>query len=75
MAKDFINNYDEDRVLLCAEAGTGKTIAAICWMKLRSHVKTLVVAPKGTLKKWEAELLKWGAEADVISTDSIKKQI
>lgn len=71
--KDFLNNHDKDRVLLCAEAGTGKTIAGICWMKLRSKVKTLVIAPRSTVKKWREELDKWGVKADVISTDYIKK--
>jgi hypothetical protein len=71
--EDFLNNHDKDRVLLCAEAGCGKTISAICWLKLRSHIKALVVAPVGIQKKWKDDLKEWGAKADVVSTDTIKK--
>lgn len=71
--KDFIENHNDDRVLLCAEAGCGKTIAAICWLKLRPQMKALVIAPLGIQLKWREELKEWGANADVVSTDAIKK--
>ncbi len=70
---NFINNHNKDRVLLCAEAGCGKTIAAICWLKLRPKVKALVIAPVGIQKKWTEDLKAWGASADVVTTDAIKK--
>ena len=72
--KDFIKtNGHKDRVLLCAEAGCGKTIAAISWMKLRPRIKKLVVAPKGMQMTWKKELKEWEVEAEVVSTDAIKK--
>lgn len=71
--KDFLNNNDKDRVLLCAEAGCGKTISAICWLKLRPKLKALVIAPKGIQLKWREELKLWGAKADVVTNDEIKR--
>ena len=70
---NFLNNHDKDRVLLCAEAGCGKTISAICWLKLRSDKKALVIAPVGIQKKWKEDLIEWETEADVCSNDAIKK--
>lgn len=71
--KNFINTYNRDKVLLCAEAGTGKTYAGICWLQLRPHLKALVVAPLGIQKKWQKDLDLWGVKADVVTTDGIKK--
>jgi hypothetical protein len=71
--EEFINTQNKDRVLLCAEAGCGKTITAICWLKLRPQAKALVIAPVGIQLKWKNDLKEWGAEADVVSTDTIKK--
>ena len=70
---DFLNNNDKDRSLLCAEAGCGKTISAICWLKLRKNKKALVIAPKGIQKKWKNDLKEWEVNADVCSSDAIKK--
>lgn len=71
--EDFINNHNKDRVLLCAEAGTGKSFAAISWLQLRSHLKALVIAPLGIQLKWKEDLKKWKVNADVVTTDAIKK--
>lgn len=71
--KDFIENHNHDRVLLVAEAGTGKSVASICWLQLRSDKKALVVAPKGIQLKWKEDLAEWNAVADVCTTDAIKK--
>ena len=49
--KRFIEK-NPDRAMLVHETGTGKSITAICWMKIRPEVKMLVVCPKGIIKKW-----------------------
>jgi hypothetical protein len=70
----FINDYNIDRLLLTAEAGTGKTVAGICWLQLRPELKALVIAPKGIQLKWREELKEWGdTKADVVTTDAIKR--
>ena len=70
--KRFIEK-NPDRAMLVHETGTGKSITAICWMKIRPEVKMLVVCPKGIIKKWKRDLKEWGAKADVVSRDAIKK--
>jgi len=72
--EEFINKHNDDRVLLCAEAGTGKTIAGICWLMLRLDRKALIIAPNGIQKKWKDDLEEWGVRADVITNDAIKKK-
>ncbi len=62
-----------DRALLVWEGGTGKTLAACEWLKLRADKKALVLVPKPIIKKWERDLKESGAVADVASHDSIKK--
>jgi ERCC4-related helicase len=62
--KNFINTSNKDKVLLCAEAGCGKTFAAICWLQLRPKIKALVIAPKGIQSKWKADLKLWGVKND-----------
>jgi superfamily II DNA or RNA helicase len=59
--------------MLVWETGTGKTVVACEWIKLRPHVKMLVVCPKGIIGKWKRDLKEWGAIADVVSRDTIKK--
>ncbi len=61
-----------DRALLVWETGTGKTVAACEWLKLRSNRKGLVVCPKGIVGKWKRDLVTEGAKADVITRDHIK---
>lgn len=63
-----------DRGLLLHETGLGKTVTAIEWLKLRQDRKALVLCPKAVVKKWKAELVKWGGKADVITRDEIKKK-
>ena len=64
-----------DRAMLVWETGTGKTVTACVWRnnERRAHLKALVVAPKAIVEKWKRDLKDWNAEADVISTDAIKK--
>jgi superfamily II DNA or RNA helicase len=45
-------DQDPDRALLCWEVGTGKTLAACMWMKLRPDISFVVVCPKQILKMW-----------------------
>lgn len=62
-----------DKALLCHEAGTGKTITAMSWLKLRPNLKALVVAPLGVQKMWKDNLAEWNVVADVITSDAVKK--
>lgn len=63
-----------DKALLVWETGTGKTIVACEWIKLRVPVKTVVICPKAIIKKWQRDLKESGAVADVFSRDQIKKE-
>lgn len=62
-----------DRALLVWETGTGKTVAACEWLKLRRSRKALVICPKALVEKWERDLREWGAKADVISMSQLGK--
>lgn len=62
-----------DRAMLVWETGTGKTIAACEWIKKRHNMKILVACPKAIIEKWKRDLKEWGAKADVVSRDEIKK--
>ncbi len=62
-----------DKALLCFEAGTGKTVTAIAWLALRPNMPALVVAPLGVQLMWKTNLEEWGVQADVITTDAVKK--
>lgn len=48
--------------LICFETGTGKTAAAISYLKSQgtAGLPALIVAPKITLRHWQHELQKWG---------------
>lgn len=62
-----------DKALLVWETGTGKTVAACEWLKKREGCKALVVCPKAIKSKWKRDLKEWGAHADVVSRDEVKK--
>lgn len=55
------------------ETGTGKTVAACAWIRLRKDLPALVVCPKAIVDKWRRDLKEWGAVAIVITRDEIKK--
>ncbi len=69
----YLNERNLDRDLLVHEMQTGKTAIACCWILLRPQVKFLIACPKSIIKKWQRELEEWGAKADVVSRDEIKK--
>ncbi|HEY9826373.1 MAG TPA: helicase-related protein [Stenomitos sp.] len=62
-----------DKALLAWEGGTGKTIGGAIWLRAGRDADALVVAPKRVVKKWQAELTKWGTKATVVTTDGFKK--
>ncbi len=62
-----------NRALLVWETGTGKTVVACEWLKLRAGKRALVVCPKSIIPKWKNDLKTWGAVADVCSRDEVKK--
>lgn len=59
--------------MLVWEVGTGKTVAGCLWINKRPQIKMLVVCPKGIVEKWKRDLKEWGAKADVVSRDEVKK--
>ncbi len=61
-----------DRALLVWETGTGKTVAACEWLKMRPEYPALIICPKGIVGKWRRDLEAEGAVADVITRDSVK---
>lgn len=68
----FIDENPDKRMLVW-ETQTGKTPAACMWIKKRYPLKMVIACPKGIVGKWKRELKAWGAEADVVSRDEIKK--
>ncbi len=62
-----------DRALLLWETQVGKTRAGCDWLTLRPQLPALIACPKGIVGKWRRELIEWGAKADVVSRDGIKK--
>ena len=55
------------------EGSLGKTFAACEWIKLRPHLKAIVVCPKLVKEKWIRELKEEGSIADVITRDEVKR--
>lgn len=70
--KKYAKGY-KDKELVVHEGGTGKTVCACVWLKDGRDSNALVVCPKRVVKKWEAELVKWGAKANVVSKEDFKK--
>jgi superfamily II DNA or RNA helicase len=69
----YMDERNRNRDLLVWEMQTGKTAVACEWIKYRKHIKILVVCPKSIVAKWKRELVEWGAVADVVSRDHVKK--
>jgi superfamily II DNA or RNA helicase len=61
-----------DHALLVWEGGTGKSLAAIRWLKNRPKRKGLVVCPKAIVDKWRRDLEEEGVKATVLSRDAVK---
>ena len=88
---DFTSNrplYDHQRdlavhaltyhyVILAAEPGTGKTLAAIETMEASGFRDWWWVAPKSALRSVQLEFQKWGSKVypKIITYDSLKKEI
>jgi len=70
----FAKGYP-DKGLLAHEGGTGKTICACVWLHDGRDEDALVVCPKRVVRKWKAELKKWGTKATVVSQDSEFKNL
>lgn len=62
-----------NRALLLWEVGTGKSLAAIEWLKRRADKKALIVCPKAIVAKWKKDLASHGIDADVATSDGVKK--
>ncbi len=61
-----------DRALLVWETGTGKTLAACEWMKIRKDKRALVICPKAIVGKWRRDLAESGTKAYVMTRDEVK---
>lgn len=66
----FINKNPKT-ALLVWETGTGKTLAACEWLRMRPDRMALVVCPKAIVGKWKADLA--GIRATVVTRDEVKK--
>ncbi|MHB8674624.1 MAG: DEAD/DEAH box helicase [Candidatus Limnocylindrales bacterium] len=71
--KAFLDR-NPDKALLLWEFGTGKTLAAIEWLKLRTERKALVVCPKALAARWRRDLAEAGIIADVLTRDAVKTE-
>lgn len=61
-----------DRCALVWSCGTGKTRAALEWVKLEPN-RALVICPKALKANWIREADKWGAKVDVATKEEFKK--
>lgn len=67
--KKFLNK-NPSKALVCWDAGTGKTKAAVEWLRTRQR-NALVVVPKRISKKWREEL--GDVKATVVTKEEFKK--
>lgn len=67
--KEFLDK-NPNKALICFEAGCGKTLTAVEWLRLRQG-NALVVVPKRIVKKWQEEL--GDVKATVITKEQFKK--
>lgn len=70
--KDYLENRNLDKDLLAHEGGTGKTIIAVEWLKIRDTSNALVLCPKRIKLKWKEAL--GGLQATIMSSEEFKKQ-
>lgn len=61
-----------DKALICFEAGTGKTLVAVEWLRDKGK-GAVVVVPKRIKLKWQGELADAGIHAFVITKEAWKK--
>lgn len=59
-----------ERAMLCFDAGCGKTLAAVEWMKLRPEILFLVICPKQVKKMWQGVV---PPNAFVVTKEEFKK--
>lgn len=62
-----------DKALLAFETGTGKTIAAVEWMKLRPSFRFFVVCPKQIKKQWIEAVDDIHSRVIVVTKEEFKK--
>jgi len=72
--QDFINK-NPSKAIIVFEAGTGKTLTAIEWIKLRPSKTVLIVVPKTIKKKWQDDLVNFECknECEVLTKEEFKK--
>jgi len=59
--------------LLCWSTGTGKTVAAVEWLKIYGGTHAFVLVPKRIKRKWQKEL--GDVQASVLTYEEFKKNI
>jgi superfamily II DNA or RNA helicase len=69
--RDFLDQ-NPDKALLCFEAGTGKTLTAVEWMRNKPEPR-IVIVPKRIKLKWQIDLLDRKVDAFVITKEQWKK--
>lgn len=62
-----------DKMLVCWEGGSGKTIAGSLWLVDGRDKDALVICPKRVCKKWDDTLVEFGTKATVMSKEAFKK--
>lgn len=67
--KKFLDK-NPDKALICFDAGTGKTLTAVHWLKTRQR-NALIVVPKRIKEKWKKEL--GDVKATVWTKEEFKK--
>ncbi|MGV8131352.1 MAG: DEAD/DEAH box helicase [Candidatus Pacearchaeota archaeon] len=67
--QEFLNK-NPNKALVCFDVGTGKTLAAVEWLRSRQD-NALIVVPKRIKKKWQKEL--GDVKATVVTKEEFKK--
>lgn len=63
-----------DKALLAFETGTGKSLCALEWMKLRPNEHHLIIVPKNIVEKWSEDCIKHNIRNfTVVTKENFKK--
>ena len=73
-AVDFIDKCD-GRVMVCDDAGLGKTVTSLGYIRLHDIQRVLIVAPASVIYKWRDECHRWLVDPDVAVVETSKKEI
>jgi superfamily II DNA or RNA helicase len=72
--KKFLDD-SPDNALLAWDVGTGKTLAAILWLKKKNKVINLVIVPKNIKAKWERDMADYPLlPCEIVTKEEFKKR-